>query len=55
MHEVKTRVESKLESRNRSTPQAEAETDERKCLLCGRLGDIEEESAGRLLYYRSGK
>jgi hypothetical protein len=28
------------------------EQDERKCLLCGSLGDRESELAGRLLYYR---
>ena len=58
-------AEKKQESRKRKLMPAETETetgeggeedvkDERKCLLCGAVGDRSSELAGRLLFYRYG-
>ncbi len=58
-------AEKKQESRKRKLKPAETETetgeggeedvkDERKCLLCGLVGDRSSELAGRLLFYRYG-
>ena len=33
--------------------QVESMADDRKCLFCGKVGDLESELAGRLLFYRS--
>jgi hypothetical protein len=54
----------KQQSRKRKLMPAETETemeggeedvkDERKCLLCGVVGDRSSELAGRLLFYRYG-
>jgi hypothetical protein len=57
-------AEKKQQSRKRKLTPAETETeregggeegkDERKCLLCGAVGDRSSELAGRLLFYRYG-
>ena len=57
-------AEKKQESRKRKLTPAKTETemeggeedvkDERKCLLCGLVGDRSSELAGRLLFYRYG-